>query len=882
MPLLPSALPDDTPTRTHADLARRANLGFMGLMLGLFFIASIALIRIALSLNEHEQKYNQIDARRTLDHRQEITTTVLTDYAFWDDAYDYTHNRIDLDWVYERNNIGPSLFDIYKIEGVFVIGPDNATRYGLIEGQLSSQQALNWIKGDLPTLLAQARQRAAHDTYAHGYFLANGQPAVVSAAVIKPTELAPGQSIDQLSLLLFVDILTPPKLASMAEGLRLLELQAALLESAPTNETARQNVPVIFAGDAGPPLALYWQPEKPGDALLHVLLPLLILTALIFAFLAWRLQCRAVAAARLIDVSHEKLKKNEEALRHNKARFKDIAEASSDWIWETDTQRTVTYLSERFTTVTGHPVSAWLGRSLDELLIHNAEAFETLATTSAGHCSRVPLQCQLIDRQQRQRRCTLSVRTITRDGLLYGYRGTVCDVTEELEAKARVAHLSQHDVLTGLPNRPHMHTYLQRCLDAGPTLKKPCLVLSLDLDRFKSVNDTLGPVAGDKVLMEVAFRLQKAVGAEGFVARLGADEFILILQGPGQPCAIASLCEHLLALLGKPFLFGEHEITLSASIGLAQAPLDSLQANELLRYADIALSEAKTQGRNVWQVYSYEMNERIVQRRQTELDLKQALSSDELRLEFQPRYNLHGTDRRLAGAEVLVRWAHPSRGYLSPAHFITIAEETGLIVPLSDWVLLHGCREAASWDNGLFISVNLSPVEFHRGDLVKRVQTALDLTGLPAERLELEITESVMIEDAQGALVLMGELKALGIRLAMDDFGTGYSSLSYLRTYPFDGLKIDRSFIADLNGSADDQAIIEAIVGLGRALSLTITAEGVETQAQLDELIRVGCHQVQGYYLGRPMPVEALKKQMTTLTASAEESGTPVFAGEGI
>ena len=254
------------------------------------------------------------------------------------------------------------------------------------------------------------------------------------------------------------------------------------------------------------------------------------------------------------------------------------------------------------------------------------------------------------------------------------------------------------------------------------------------------------------------------------------------------------------------------------------------------------------------------MNERILERRQVETDLRQALRRNEFFLEFQPRFELNAM--RVAGAEALIRWNHPVKGLQNPANFISVAEETGLIVPISDWVMLSACREATRWDDDFIISVNLSPVEFYCGDLIARVNNVLLETGIRPARVELEITESVMMEDAEQALVIMQGLKALGIRLSMDDFGTGYSSLSYLRLYPFDGLKIDRSFIANLDGSPSSQAIIQSVVGLGRAMSLTVTAEGVETPAQLEELLHVNCHQAQGYLLGKPMSVAALKALM--------------------
>jgi diguanylate cyclase (GGDEF)-like protein len=437
-----------------------------------------------------------------------------------------------------------------------------------------------------------------------------------------------------------------------------------------------------------------------------------------------------------------------------------------------------------------------------------------------------------------------------------GYRGTASDITEEVAARRRIEYLSQHDALTGLANRARMQEFLDGKLKAAPTLSDPLVMLSVDLDRFKPVNDLLGHAAGDQVLNEVSKRLGQCLRSDDLVARIGGDEFVLVVANMVSQDEVEHLCQRLIDCIEQPFQIDEHEVFISASIGIAMAPADATLADELLRYADIALYEAKDAGRNTWRFYAGDMNARILDRRQLESDLRHAIKHDELRLHFQPRYQIAG--RVMAGAEALVRWEHPERGLLSPDVFIPIAEETGLILPLSNWVLHTACMAASTWPEELFVSVNLSPTEFQRGQLVSRVQAVLTQTGLNPARLELELTENVMLDDAKGALQIMHDLKALGVRLAMDDFGTGYSSLSYLRSFPFDGLKIDRSFISGLAASGDDQSIIEAIVGLGRALSLTVTAEGVETIEQLQALQDARCDEVQGYFLSRPMDAQAI------------------------
>jgi diguanylate cyclase (GGDEF)-like protein len=459
----------------------------------------------------------------------------------------------------------------------------------------------------------------------------------------------------------------------------------------------------------------------------------------------------------------------------------------------------------------------------------------------------ITIQCRYLETCGRERVSRLSARAMTAGG----FRGTATDVTEEVEARRRIEFLSQHDALTGLPNRVRLQEFLDGKLKALPTLDQPLVMLSLDLDRFKPVNDLLGHAAGDRVLNDVSARLSDCVRHGDLVARVGGDEFVLILSDTRTQDEVESLCRRLIESIERPVLLDDQEIFVSASIGIAMAPTDAREAAELLRYADIALYEAKASGRGTWRFYAGDMNAKIIERRRLESDLRYAIKHNELRLHFQPRFRI--ADGEMVGAEALVRWQHPQRGLIAPDTFIPIAEETGLIIPLSDWVMTQACSEAARWPEHLFISINLSPAEFKRGNLPARIQFALKATGIAPSRVEFEITEGVMIEDAVGALEVMLTLKQLGVRIAMDDFGTGYSSLSYLRTFPFDGLKIDRSFLTRLSENESDRSIVQAIIGLGQALSLTVTAEGIETAEHLQLLKAVECEEGQGYFLSRPL-----------------------------
>ncbi|WP_434136959.1 EAL domain-containing protein (plasmid) [Pseudomonas luteola] len=855
MALMSQPSADNELKNNYSQLMRRSGFGFSLLLVLLFLITATVLVYVAVDQNRHQIQHSQVDALKAIETRQNKIGTALTDYAFWSDAYKYTLDHISLDWAYDRDNIGPSLFSTYGLDGIFILGPDFQTRYALIKGEQSSTTASSWIKGNLNKLIERAREKSPEDGYAFGYFNVGGTPAVVYTAIIRPDSSY--TNFDKLSSLVFVNILTPAKLKVIGKDFDLHELKVGFAKEMPAVAPFIQ-----LSSDPGVQIRLGWQAEYPGDKFLYTLLPLLLVLGLVFIFLVRSLQSKAMVAARLIDASQASLATSEE-------RFRTVSEASSDWIWETNAQYEITFLSDRFISATGFSKDQWLSRPLHELLAFDIEEFEALALSIEGRiCSRKPIDSLLVNQEGHTRFCSLTVRTIMSGHEPTGYRGTVCDVTDETEAKAQLKHLSQHDALTGLANRTRMYSFLQSRLGIEHASDSPVVILSLDLDRFKPVNDTLGHMAGDRVLNEVAQRLAACVRHDDLVARLGGDEFVVVACDLPDLPSIEQLCERILDSLGKTISIGEHEVSIGASIGVALSPRDGNQAVELLRYADIALYEAKAAGRNNWQFYADEMNARILERRQIETDLRQALRRNEFYLEFQPRIQLSGPS--LAGAEALVRWRHPERGLLSPAHFISIAEETGLIVQLSDWVMQQACKEAMHWNEELIVSVNLSPVEFQRGDLLSRVRDVLHLTGITPGRLELEVTEGVMLEDAEGALDIMRKLKGLGVRLSMDDFGTGYSSLSYLLTYPFDGLKIDRSFIAGLDENTCSQAIIHSIVDLGRAMSLTVTAEGIETQAQLDELVRVNCDQAQGYHLGRPMSAEALREIMKVSRVGTE------------
>jgi diguanylate cyclase (GGDEF)-like protein/PAS domain S-box-containing protein len=429
------------------------------------------------------------------------------------------------------------------------------------------------------------------------------------------------------------------------------------------------------------------------------------------------------------------------------------------------------------------------------------------------------------------------------------------DITDRRETESRMAHMAYHDGLTGMPNRAAFLQALEQLIDACDGTSEEFAVLSIDLDRFKEVNDVFGHEVGDKLLIEVTKRLEKAAGA-GVVARLGGDEYGMIIDGE-QPTAAWKLAETVAKMISQDFLIDDKVVRIGVTSGISIFPRNGRDGAALLANAGAALSRAKAKSRGSVVFYEAEMDQQMRDRRALHQDLYNALRKGELSLHYQPlsraRQSLSGDD--VTGFEALVRWVHPMRGFVPPSDFIPLAEESGLIVELGEWILREACREAASWPRHLQIAVNLSPAQFMHGDLVGLVHSILLETGLTPGRLELEITEGVLIDDFERGLLLLRRLKALGVRIAMDDFGSGYSSLTYLQAFPFDKIKIDRAFVMNLGRNQQSSAIIRSVIGLGHGLDISIVAEGVETQDQLSFLAVEACDQIQGYLLGKPAPI---------------------------
>ncbi len=432
-----------------------------------------------------------------------------------------------------------------------------------------------------------------------------------------------------------------------------------------------------------------------------------------------------------------------------------------------------------------------------------------------------------------------------------GWVATHEDITERRRSEERITHLAHYDALTELPNRALFHERLKQELTRVAPGEQ-LAVLYIDIDEFKSVNDSLGHLIGDELLKSVAVNLSRCVGAAYFVARLGGDEFAIVQTAIAAPSDVTDLVAHVFAAIRESHQCLGHQLTADASIGIALAPQDGNDLDQILKNADLAMYAAKSAGRRTYRFFEPDMDAEVKARRKLEMDLRQAMTDGALEVYYQPCLSLQ--DNTITGCEALVRWRHPERGMISPAEFIPIAEETGLINQLGEWVLATACAEATTWPDGVRVAVNVSPVQFRTGTLALKVVAALAASGLAPGRLELEITEAVLIRDDEAALAILHQLRGIGVRIALDDFGTGYSSLSYLQRFPFDKIKIDRCFVKDIAEPGGSSCIVQAVVNIAAERHMTTTAEGVETEQQQQLLRGLGCSEMQGYLFSRPKP----------------------------
>ena len=559
----------------------------------------------------------------------------------------------------------------------------------------------------------------------------------------------------------------------------------------------------------------------------------------------------------------------------------DFEDSGQGWFWETDRRGLLTYISSPAAHLIGHRADKLIGQpfiQLFDLAQTLDEDEQTLLTAFEAIDAFHDIHVRAAASSMAEYWWSISGRPVFDDNSQFvGYRGSGTDLTERKRSQADAVRLARYDSLTGLANRSQMNRQLEEILYADKPERRVCSVMLLDLDRFKQVNDTMGHPAGDELLKQVAERLQDAVGRRGHVGRLGGDEFEVILPALSDQATLAQLAGSIIENVSRPYTIEEQRVVIGVSIGIARAPEDGGNTDDLIRNADLALYAAKDAGRGRYHFYAGDLHEAAEDRVQLEKDLRDAIEHGELRLFYQPVVST--ASESITGFEALLRWKHAERGWIPPSRFIERAEDTGLIDEIGEWVLRTACRDLANWPEHIRVSVNVSPLQFANAQFPVVVASAIRDAGIESSRLELEITESVFLAENQSVDATFRDLKRLGVRMALDDFGTGYSSLGYLKRAPFDKIKIDRSF---LNGATEKDspngAIIAAITSLAHTLSMETAAEGVETIEELDLVRMHGCSHVQGFIYEHPLDVDTASERLRTGLAPVKQGERPVRA----
>ncbi len=531
------------------------------------------------------------------------------------------------------------------------------------------------------------------------------------------------------------------------------------------------------------------------------------------------------------------------------------------WLWQIDSENRVTYISSRMTALMGRPAQQLLGHSLPALLGGHAEL------------GRVLLERQPFNSLEMELKTPRGARWISiagdpiidTAGRFEGFRGVGSDITDIRQTQERLTHLANVDVLSGLPNRGRVRQLLGESLRSATGGNVPCAIMFLDLDGFKPVNDTFGHPKGDAVLRAVAKRLVDEVGAEGTVGRMGGDEFAIVINDAQSRRKVEGLSDRIIHAIGEPYVIDQTEIRIGVSIGCAFGPIDGATVDDLILKADLALYQAKDAGRGCARYFSSELQSEQDDRVRLESDLRSAIASKQFHLAFQPLIN--AKTQKLVGFEALIRWNHPKRGLVPPNVFIPVAEETGLMVAIGDWVIDEACKAAASWPEPITVALNISPKQISMPALPNTVSEALARYKLPGNRIELEVTEGVFLGDNGSTLDVLKRLRALGVGIALDDFGTGYSSIGYLNKAVFHKLKIDGSFVREAGTRPENVAIIQSIVQLAKSFRMSITAEGVETAEDFERMRDLGCDTIQGYLFGRPLAYERANQMVVGLGA---------------
>ena len=531
------------------------------------------------------------------------------------------------------------------------------------------------------------------------------------------------------------------------------------------------------------------------------------------------------------------------------------------WLWAVDSENRVTYISSRMTALLSKPASALLGHSLPALLGGHAELGKVLLDKQPFNALEMELKTPRGPRW-------ISIAgdpIVDTAGRFEGFRGVGSDITEIRQTQERLTHLANVDVLSGLPNRGRVRQLLGDSLRAATVGNVPCAIMFLDLDGFKPVNDTFGHPKGDAVLRAVAKRLVDEVGSDGHVGRMGGDEFAIVIADGQSRKLIEQLANRIIAAIKEPYLIDQTEIRIGVSIGCAFGPIDGATVDDLILKADLALYQAKDAGRGCARYYSSELQSEQDDRVRLEADLRSAIASGQFHLAYQPLIN--AKTQKLVGFEALIRWNHPQRGLVPPNVFIPVAEESGLMPTIGEWVIYEACKAAASWPEPITVALNISPKQINSPALPNIVSEALSRFKLPGNRIELEVTEGVFLGDNGSTLDVLKRLRALGVGIALDDFGTGYSSIGYLNKAVFHKLKIDGSFVREAGSRPENVVIIQSIVQLAKSFRMSITAEGVETVEDFERMRDLGCDTIQGYLFGKPLAYDRANDMVVGLAA---------------
>lgn len=781
---------------------------------------------------------------------------VARDFSWRNDAVRHLDIAFSENWA--AANLGYYVHNKHGYDVSVVIDHDGTTLYSQVDGRTSREQAGEVLQGGLDGMIEQARKSPwRHPQAVTGLLLMDQSIVLVGVSAVSleqhaDIKMARGDRV----VVALAERLTPTAIGQLMNSPHLHDIALDVDTSALLPKEMAM-LPLVSPDDSliG---RLTWTPNQPGRKFVESVAPALGGGTLAILAFTWLLIWR--------------VRSSTQAIKHSEIRFRDVADASSDWIWETDANDDLRFLSEQFAISTGTSTDKVMNKPVGNLLrpIGGIEKIKQFQEDLKVQRHFRDLLCRYVDPNGRKKTLRVAGKPYFCDrGRFRGFRGTATDITAEIEAKQRIHHLALHDSLTDLPNRTNLRRRIAAAVKSVGLGAGKAAVLCIDLDRFKETNDTLGHSAGDLLIKGCADRLRAAVRETDTIARIGGDEFAIVQTAVDQPEGAHRLCRRLLKSITKPYHLDGHEVLITASIGVAVANSARATPERLMQKADIALYRAKDDGRNTYRFYEPGMDKHLHQRKKMEHGLREALVRDELELFYQPKLDLKGG--HIFGAEALVRWRQPDQQLVLPSAFIGIAEETGLILGLGEWVLLAACRQAASWP-GLTVSLNVSPVQFQHHDVVAMVRRCLADTGVQADRIELEITEGVLMRNSDAAVATLKALKDLGVRIVMDDFGTHYSGLSYLLSFPFDKIKIDQSFVRNVRRRRGADAIVRAVVELGHSLDMRICAEGVETREQLTFLESEGCDEVQGFLVGKPVTAGQFEQSYAALNAALDDS----------